>query len=50
MGAVRIETESGAAEAELEGDAAPARFLLVLTHGAGGSARRRTCWPPATPG
>jgi predicted alpha/beta-hydrolase family hydrolase len=35
---VRIETGSGAAEAELEGDAASARFLLVLTHGAGGSA------------
>jgi uncharacterized protein len=38
---VQINTEAGAAEAELEGDlgghSAP-RFLLVLTHGSGGSA------------
>jgi uncharacterized protein len=38
---VQINTEAGVAEAELEGDlggnAAP-RFLLVLTHGSGGSA------------
>jgi predicted alpha/beta-hydrolase family hydrolase len=38
---VQINTEAGAAEAELEGDlgghGAP-RFLLVLTHGSGGSA------------
>ncbi len=38
---MRIHTEGGIAEAEIEGDpggnAAP-RFLLVLTHGAGGSA------------
>jgi hypothetical protein len=37
MGAVEIITESGAARAELDGDGAAARFLLVLTHGAGGS-------------
>jgi predicted alpha/beta-hydrolase family hydrolase len=35
---VQISTEAGAAEAELEGDGAAPRFLLVLTHGAGGSA------------
>jgi hypothetical protein len=35
-GAVDIITEAGAARAELDGDGA-ARFLLVLTHGAGGS-------------
>jgi predicted alpha/beta-hydrolase family hydrolase len=35
---VQVSTEAGWAEAELEGDAASARFLLVLTHGAGGSA------------
>ena len=34
---VQIATEGGAALAELDGDGA-ARFLLVLTHGAGGSA------------
>jgi len=31
-------TESGAARAELDGEEAAARFLLVLTHGSGGSA------------
>jgi uncharacterized protein len=36
--AVEIMTGSGAAQAELDGDEAAARFLLVLTHGAGGSA------------
>src|SRR5229473_1352836 len=30
-------TEAGVAEAELDGDGATARFLLVLTHGAGGT-------------
>ena len=35
---VRITTGGGAALAELDGDSATARFLLVLTHGAGGSA------------
>ncbi|HEY6296638.1 MAG TPA: alpha/beta hydrolase, partial [Streptosporangiaceae bacterium] len=30
-------TESGPARAELEGEGAAARFLLVLTHGSGGS-------------
>ena len=35
---VQIATEGGAALAELDGDGAAARFLLVLTHGAGGSA------------
>jgi len=35
---VQIATESGAALAELDGDGTAARFLLVLTHGAGGSA------------
>jgi predicted alpha/beta-hydrolase family hydrolase len=38
MGPVRIDTESGPALAELDGDGAAVRFLLVLTHGAGGSA------------
>ena len=33
---MEIATESGPATAELDGDAAAARFLLVLTHGAGG--------------
>jgi predicted alpha/beta-hydrolase family hydrolase len=33
---VEIATGGGAAAAELEGDAATARFLLVLTHGSGG--------------
>jgi uncharacterized protein len=33
---VEIATGGGAARAELEGDAATARFLLVLTHGSGG--------------
>jgi predicted alpha/beta-hydrolase family hydrolase len=37
MGAVQITTESGIARADLDGDGAAARFLLVLTHGAGGS-------------
>ena len=37
MNLVEIMTESGAAQAELDGDEAAARFLLVLTHGAGGS-------------
>jgi predicted alpha/beta-hydrolase family hydrolase len=35
---VQIATEGGAALAELDGDGPAARFLLVLTHGAGGSA------------
>jgi len=35
---VPISTESGAAQAELDGDGTAPRFLLVLTHGAGGSA------------
>ena len=38
MRAVEFMTESGAARAELEGEGAAARFLLVLTHGSGGSA------------
>ncbi|MGH3186261.1 MAG: alpha/beta hydrolase family protein [Streptosporangiaceae bacterium] len=33
---MEIATGGGAATAELEGDAATARFLLVLTHGSGG--------------
>jgi hypothetical protein len=37
MSAVEIITEAGAAQADLDGDAPDARFLLVLTHGAGGS-------------
>jgi uncharacterized protein len=37
MGPVQIVTEAGAARAELDGDRATARFLLVLTHGAGGT-------------
>ena len=37
MGAVEIVTEGGVARADLDGDGADARFLLVLTHGAGGS-------------
>jgi uncharacterized protein len=37
MGAVEIITGSGVAQADLDGDGAAARFLLVLTHGAGGS-------------
>ena len=37
-GTVQITTGGGAALAELDGDGATARFLLVLTHGAGGSA------------
>jgi len=37
MGPVQINTEGGAAQAELDGDGAAARFLLVLTHGAGGT-------------
>ena len=35
---VQINTGSGPAQAELDRDGAAARFLLVLTHGAGGSA------------
>jgi uncharacterized protein len=35
---VEILTGAGAAQAELDGDGAAARFLLVLTHGAGGTA------------
>jgi uncharacterized protein len=35
---VQVDTKGGAALAELDGDGAAARFLLVLTHGAGGSA------------
>jgi predicted alpha/beta-hydrolase family hydrolase len=38
MGPVQIHTESGPAQAELDGDRAAPQFLLVLTHGAGGSA------------
>jgi predicted alpha/beta-hydrolase family hydrolase len=34
---VEIITGSGVARADLDGDGAAARFLLVLTHGAGGS-------------
>jgi uncharacterized protein len=34
---VEIMTESGTARAELDGAGATARFLLVLTHGSGGS-------------
>jgi uncharacterized protein len=34
---VEIITEGGAARAELDGDGAAARFLLVLTHGSGGT-------------
>jgi predicted alpha/beta-hydrolase family hydrolase len=37
-GTVQIHTEGGTAQAELDGDRAAPRFLLVLTHGAGGSA------------
>ncbi len=37
MGFVQIATEGGTAQAELDGDGAAARFLLVLTHGAGGT-------------
>ncbi|MFY9926776.1 MAG: hypothetical protein WAK82_02120, partial [Streptosporangiaceae bacterium] len=33
---VEITTEAGPARADLDGDPASARFLLVLTHGAGG--------------
>jgi uncharacterized protein len=35
---VQATTEAGAAQAEVEGHGAAPRFLLVLTHGAGGSA------------
>ena len=35
---MRITTEGGAGLAELDGEGAAARFLLVLTHGSGGSA------------
>ncbi len=34
---MQITTEGGTAQAELDGDGAAARFLLVLTHGAGGT-------------
>jgi uncharacterized protein len=37
MGPVQITTEGGFAQAELDGNGAAARFLLVLTHGAGGT-------------
>ena len=37
MSTVQINTEGGAAQAELDGDSAGPRFLLVLTHGAGGT-------------
>ena len=37
MKPVEIMTEGGVARAELDGDGATARFLLVLTHGAGGT-------------
>jgi len=37
MSTVQINTEGGIAQAELDGDGAAARFLLVLTHGAGGT-------------
>jgi uncharacterized protein len=37
MGLVEIITEAGVARADLDGDGATARFLLALTHGAGGS-------------
>ena len=37
---VQITTEGGPALAEIDGDGAAARFLLVLTHGAGGSAEQ----------
>jgi uncharacterized protein len=37
MNAMEITTAGGAARAELDGDEAAARFLLVLTHGAGGT-------------
>ncbi len=37
MEPVQIITEGGTAQAELDGDGAAARFLLVLTHGAGGT-------------
>jgi uncharacterized protein len=36
---VEIRTGAGLARADLDGDAAAARFLLALTHGAGGSAQ-----------
>ncbi len=34
---MQITTEGGAAQAEFDGDGAATRFLLVLTHGAGGT-------------
>src|SRR5690349_12729106 len=37
MSTVQINTEGGVAQAELDGDGADPRFLLVLTHGAGGT-------------
>jgi predicted alpha/beta-hydrolase family hydrolase len=37
MGLVEIITEAGVARADLDGHGAAARFLLALTHGAGGS-------------
>jgi predicted alpha/beta-hydrolase family hydrolase len=36
-GSLEITTGGGVARAELDGDGAAARFLLVLTHGAGGT-------------
>src|SRR6266404_2105259 len=36
-GSVEITTGGGVARVELDGDGAAARFLLVLTHGAGGT-------------
>ena len=46
-------TDGGLARAELDqdGPAEPGRprFLLVLTHGAGGSPGHPTCWRPAMP-
>jgi predicted alpha/beta-hydrolase family hydrolase len=38
MEPMEITTAAGVARAELDGDCAAVRFLLVLTHGAGGSA------------
>ena len=49
---MQITTEGGPALAEIDGDGPAARFLLVLTHGAGGSAgapdllaARDAAWP-----
>jgi hypothetical protein len=52
---MEIMTGGGLARAELDGDGGDgedngsARFLLVLTHGAGAASARLTCWPPGTP-